>query len=84
MIIKNIIDAMCRQFAYNLNRGPKLLGFTLIKRSGVPKPRKTDKNTKMKLNRMRKITSLNVFWSDLKTTHRHRPVVSKYFKKSKF
>jgi len=27
-IIKNIIDAMFRQFAFNLNRGSKLLGFT--------------------------------------------------------
>jgi IS5 family transposase len=27
-IIKNIVDAMFRQFAFNLNRGSKLLGFT--------------------------------------------------------
>ena len=27
-IIKNVIDAMFRQFAFNLNRGSKLLGFT--------------------------------------------------------
>jgi len=27
-IIKNTVDAMFRQFAYNLNRGSKLLGFT--------------------------------------------------------
>jgi IS5 family transposase len=27
-IIKNTIDAMFRQFAFNLNRGSKLLGFT--------------------------------------------------------
>ena len=27
-IIKNIIDAMFRQCAFNLNRGSKLLGFT--------------------------------------------------------
>ena len=27
-IIKNAIDAMFRQFAFNLNRGSKLLGFT--------------------------------------------------------
>ncbi len=27
-IIKNIIDAMFRQMAYNLSRGSKLLGFT--------------------------------------------------------
>jgi transposase, IS5 family len=27
-VIKNIIDAMFRQFAFNLNRGSKLLGFT--------------------------------------------------------
>jgi len=27
-IIKNTIDIMCRQFAFNLRRGGKLLGFT--------------------------------------------------------
>ena len=27
-IVKNVIDAMFRQFAFNLNRGSKLLGFT--------------------------------------------------------
>jgi len=27
-IIKNTIDAMCRQFAFNLSRGANLLGFT--------------------------------------------------------
>ena len=27
-IVKNVIDAMFRQFAFNLNRGAKLLGFT--------------------------------------------------------
>ena len=27
-IIKNTVDTMFRQFAYNLNRGSKLLGFT--------------------------------------------------------
>jgi len=27
-IIKNTIDAMFRQFAFNINRGSKLLGFT--------------------------------------------------------
>ena len=27
-IIKNIIDTMCRQAAFNITRGAKLLGFT--------------------------------------------------------
>ena len=27
-IIKNIIDAMCRQAAFNITQGAKLLGFT--------------------------------------------------------
>ena len=43
-IIKNTIDTMFRQFAFNLNRGSKLLGFTYFYRSGASTYRKNGKS----------------------------------------